>query len=529
MFLLKNLSKSLVSTPTSLFFTFVVLVVAHIVGRKNGFSLFGAKSVTNSITGAGTSVVTTYSNAVPLSCSAASSTVSFEARDRKAYGVSIVLLADAEEISRASLFLTSLRAFLSKNSFKELVIVCPDDHASIYSSLVTDNKLLRTDARVLPESRFVHATSRQMSSSLLSSSLSDVSGPNGAIRALMPLLVSSAIHADSEYYLVLEPDAILTSPLKINDLIKDGRGISNDQPWQNFERSSNSRGNSWYSTMLSKVNDIVQLRKVSQEGPSPLTRQSVWEASEIALFGHEIDSSTTGDALKCPYLSNKTFGQSRRTIFSSTLNPELQPLLLSRSISTSTMCALQRQSFSWLNDLFQSYPDAKTHRRDGSLKRRKAAYWGVYALYWLHSHCTSALSSSSLVQSVGESGTLLFDYFHHQEANSYSNVRSILGPKCCAWSKNDWKATGKWNQSEVFNSTASHLFAVVRGSGRILAGDGSSSAEDISVTELSSQVLPFLEKAIREREAANANSGTDSKLESASASSKSFLNFFFGF
>jgi len=519
---LKNLSKTLVATPSSLFITFAILVVAHLVGRKNGLALFGAKTTNTHVA----SSVTTYSNAVPLSCSATSN-IARETRDRKR-GVSIVLLADAEELPRASLFFTSLRAFAKKNSFKELVIVCPDEHVSIYNSLVTNNKLLGMSARVLPESHFVIATSSSFSSSS-PSLLSDVSGPNGAIRALMPLLVSSALDADSEFYLVLEPDTILTRPVNTDDLVKVGRGIPNEQPWQYFQDSDvGPKANSWYSLFLGKVNDIRLLRKYSQQGPSPLIRQSVWEASEMALFGHEIDSSTKGDAERCPYLSNLSLGQSRRTLFSSTLNPELQPFLLSRSISTSTMCALQRQSFSWLDDLFQSYPEAKTHRRDGSLQRKKTAYWGVYALYWLHSHCTSissSSSSSSLSQSSDDGSVLLFDSFH-QQADSSSQERSILGPQCCAWSRDEWVSREKWNLTEALNSsTARHLFSVIRGSGRIFAGNGTSRG-DISVTEIASQVLPFFEKAIRVGEASLGEA--DGSLEETLATSKTFLNFFFG-
>ena len=522
---LKNISKTLVATPSSLFITFAILVVAHLVGRKNGLALFGIKS-TNTLSVA--SLVTTYSNAVPLSCSATSNIVR-EARERKR-GVSIVLLADAEELSRASLFFTSLRAFAKKNSFKELLIVCPDEHVSIYKSLVTNNKLLGMSARVLPESHFVIATSRHSSSSS-PSLLSDVSGPNGAIRALMPLLVSSALDTDSEFYLVLEPDTIMTRPVNTDDLVKSGRGISNEQPWQYFQGSGGPKENSWYSLFLGKVNDIRLLRKYSQQGPSPLIRQSVWEASEMALFGHEIDSSTKGDAERCPYLSNFSLGQSRRTFFSSTLNPELQPFLLSRSISTSTMCALQRQSFSWLNDLFQSYPEAKTHRRDGSLQRKKTAYWGVYALYWLHSHCTSisssSSSSSSLSQSSDDGSVLLFDSFH-QQADSSSQERSILGPQCCAWSRDDWISREKWNLSEALNSsTARHLFSVIRGSGRIFAGNGTFRG-DISVAEIASQVVPFFEKAIREGEASLGEVDGGSKVVQSLATGKTFLKFFFG-
>jgi hypothetical protein len=547
----RNFQKIFINSPSTLFFSFVVLVFSHIIANKNGFSLFGVRtSLHNLETRA--SITSSYSNAISLSCSASSSSVFSSDLTHRKTSVSIVLLADADEISRMSLFLTSLRAFIKNNSFKELVIVCPDEDVTIFSTLLNSSKLLGfMITRVISNSHFIVATTPTQSTSTFTS----ISGPNGAIRALMPLLVSSALDAETEFYLVLEPDTMLAGPLAVEDLVKNGQALSNE-PRYLLDKNKNKGIDNipWYSFFLDKYEFITQIRKFAQQGAAQLTRRSVWEASENALFGHEIDSTTLGDAQKCPYLSDTQLGHTRRTLATSALNPELQPLLLSRSISLSTMCALQKRSFTWINDLIQSYPKATSHRRDGRFEKKKAAYWGVYALYWLHSHCTfapsSVLTSVSSSESRDTSSILLFDAFHRTPEPL---ERSLLGPNCCAWNKNEWLTT--WNNTLAFNSlqnykdsnkdngmtyekseiseslssssssssSSNHLFVVVRGSGQFLTGDGTSTG-DIPITNLAMQVVPFFEKNIK----LNENVKNVSKSNISSTSSKPFFwwNFF---
>jgi hypothetical protein len=527
-----------------LFISFVVLFFSHIIANKNGFSLFGVRTSLHNLETRAS--ITSYSNAISLSCSASSSSVFSSDQTHRKTGVSIVLLADADEISRMSLFLTSLRAFIKKKSFKELVIVCPDEDVTIFSTLLKTNKLLGfMIIRVISNSHFIVATTPSQSTSTLTS----ISGPNGAIRALMPLLVSSALDAETEFYLVLEPDSLLAGPLAVEDLVKDGQALSNE-PRYSLDKNKNKGIDNipWYSFFLERYENIIQIRKFAQQGAAQLTRRSVWEASENALFGHEIDSTTPGDAQKCPYLSDTQLGHTRRTLATSALNPELQPLLLSRSISLSTMCALQKRSITWINDLIQSYPKATSHRRDGRFEKKKDAYWGVYALYWLHSHCmfapSSVLTSISSSESRETGSILLFDAFHRTPEPF---ERNLLGPYCCAWNKNEWLT--KWNKTLAFNSlqnykdtnkdnvmtsetlsssssssSSNHLFVVVRGSGQFLTGDGSSTG-DIPITNLAMQVIPFFEKNIKLSEnVKNVSSKSDMTL----TSSKPFFwwNFF---